>query len=129
VDWRRLIADSDVVVVHLPLTPETVGLFGSEAFSNMRNGALFVNVARGGLVDNAALLASLESGHLGFAALDVINGEPAPPAALLFHDKVIATPHIAFSSNAALVELRRRSAEEVVRVLRGEPPENLCAPQ
>jgi D-3-phosphoglycerate dehydrogenase len=129
IGWRRLLSESDVLVVHLPLAPGTVGLFSTEAFATMRCGALFVNVARGGLVDNSALLASLDAGHLGFAALDVIDGEPNPPAALLAHEKVIATPHIAFSSKAALAELRQRSAEEVVRVLKGEPPENLCAPR
>lgn len=129
VDWARLLSDSDVIVVHLPLLKITAGLFDARAFAAMRPGALLVNVARGGLVDNEALLAALDSGHLGGAALDVVDGEPTPPPELLAHVRVIATPHVAFSSTASLIELRRRSAEEVVRVLRGEPPQNLCAPR
>jgi D-3-phosphoglycerate dehydrogenase len=127
VEWSRLLSDSDVIVVHLPLLAATAKLFNTIAFAAMRPGALLVNVARGGLVDNEALLAALDDGRLGGAALDVIDGEPTPPAALLAHPKVIATPHVAFSSTASLIELRRRSAEEVVRVLKGEPPQNLCA--
>lgn len=129
VAWPRLLSDSDVIVIHLPLLPSTAGLFGAAAFAAMRRGALLVNVARGGLVDSAALLAALDSAQLSGAALDVIDGEPSPPAELLAHPKVIATPHIAFSSSASLIELRRRSAEEVVRVLQGEIPQHLCAPR
>jgi D-3-phosphoglycerate dehydrogenase len=129
VPWPALLSESDVVVVHLPLLPATAGIFDAAAFAAMRPGALLVNVARGGLVDNEALLAALDAGHLDAAALDVIDGEPSPPARLLSHAKIIATPHIAFSSGASLAELRRRSAEEVVRVLRGEPPQHLCAPR
>jgi D-3-phosphoglycerate dehydrogenase / 2-oxoglutarate reductase len=129
VDWRSLLSDSDVVIIHLPLLPATAGIFNAKAFAAMRRGALLVNVARGGLVDNDALLAALDNGHLAGAALDVMDGEPSPPQAMLTHEKIIATPHIAFSSGASLAELRRRSAEEVVRVLSGEPPQNLCAPR
>ncbi len=129
VPWQQLLSESDVIIVHLPLVPATAGLFNATAFAAMRSGAFLVNVARGGLVDNSALLAALDSGRLSGAALDVIDGEPAPPLGLITHPKVIATPHIAFSSTASLAELRRRSAEEVVRVMRGEAPHHLCAPR
>jgi Fumarylacetoacetate (FAA) hydrolase family/D-isomer specific 2-hydroxyacid dehydrogenase, NAD binding domain len=73
-----------------------------------------------------SLPASLHAGHLGGAGLDVIESEPAVPAQLLAHPAVVITPHIAFSSDASLVELRRSAAEEVVRVLRGETPRYPC---
>jgi D-3-phosphoglycerate dehydrogenase len=85
-----------------------------------------INVSRGPLVDNEALLAALQSGRLSGAGLDVIEGEPDVPRALVERPDVIVTPHVAFSSDASLIELRRRSAEEVVRVLAGETPHHPC---
>ena len=87
---------------------------------------MIVNVSRGGLVDTDALVDSLDRGHLGAAGLDVLESEPTVPDALLAHPSVVLTPHIAFSSDASLVELRRSAAEEVVRVLRGEEPRYAC---
>jgi D-3-phosphoglycerate dehydrogenase len=94
----------------------------------MRAGSLLINVSRGGLVDNAALIDALDRGQIDAAALDVIEGEPAPPAAVTNHPRVVATPHIAFSSAAAVLELRTRACEEVIRVCRGDPPRNPCPP-
>jgi D-3-phosphoglycerate dehydrogenase / 2-oxoglutarate reductase len=122
----ELLATSDVVILHAPLTEETRHLIGAREFALMPPGSLLVNVSRGGLVDTDALAASLHAGHLGGAGLDVIESEPAVPARLLAHPAVVITPHIAFSSDASLVELRRSAAEEVVRVLRGEPPRCPC---
>jgi D-3-phosphoglycerate dehydrogenase len=87
----------------------------------MRPGGLLVNVSRGGLVDTAAVVAALGSGQLGGAALDVLDSEPDVPADLLAQEGAVITPHIAFSSDLSLRDLRRSAAEEVVRVLRGEP--------
>jgi D-3-phosphoglycerate dehydrogenase len=128
VDRDRLLAESDVVILHLPLSPETRNFIDAAALKRMKPGSLLVNVSRGGLVDNDALLQALEKGPLSAAALDVVEGEPNPPRALIGHPKVIATPHIAFSSTASVLELRRRSSEEVVRVLRGEKPHHPCPP-
>lgn len=121
-----LLERSDAVIVHAPLTEETHHLFDAARIARMRPGAFLINVSRGGLVDNDALLAALESGHLSGAGLDVIEGEPDPPRALVQRSEVIVTPHVAFSSASSLAELRRRSAEEVVRVLAGERPHNPC---
>ena len=90
----------------------------------MKSDALLINTARGALVDNDDLIAALESGQIGGAALDVVAGEPEIPAELVASTKTILTPHIAFSSRESVEELRRRTAEDVVRVLRGEPPRN-----
>jgi D-3-phosphoglycerate dehydrogenase / 2-oxoglutarate reductase len=122
----ELLATSDVVILHAPLTEATRHLIGARELALMPPGSLLVNVSRGGLVDTDALAASLHAGHLGGAGLDVIESEPAVPAQLLAHPAVVITPHIAFSSDASLVEMRRSAAEEVVRVLRGESPRCPC---
>jgi D-3-phosphoglycerate dehydrogenase len=122
----ELLATSDVVILHAPLTEATRHLIGARELALMPAGSLLVNVSRGGLVDTDALAASLHAGHLGGAGLDVIESEPAVPVQLLAHPAVVITPHIAFSSDASLVELRRSAAEEVVRVLRGESPRYPC---
>jgi len=122
----RLLEASDVVILHAPLTGETHHLIDAGRLARMRKGAFLINVSRGPLVDTAALLAALEAGHLSGAGLDVIEGEPNPPRALVERADVIVTPHIAFSSDSSLAELRRRSAEEVVRVLGGARPHNPC---
>lgn len=122
----ELLAASDVIIIHAPLTDATHHLINAERLSHVRRGAFLINVSRGHLVDNDALLAALEAGRLSGAGLDVIEGEPNPPRALVDRPDVIVTPHVAFSSDASLAELRRRSAEEVVRVLAGERPHNPC---
>lgn len=126
VDFQTLLARSDAVIALLPLSPETRAIFDAKAFAGMKPGSLLINVSRGGLVDNRALLHALEHGPLDAAALDVIDGEPAPPMEVRAHPKIIVTPHVAFSSPAAIEELRRRTAEEVLRVFNGEAPRNLC---
>jgi D-3-phosphoglycerate dehydrogenase len=119
----ELLGASDVVIVHAPLTQDTHHLVGKDAIASMRSGAFLVNVSRGGVVDSDAVVEALESGHLGGAGLDVLESEPNVPPRLLSHPGAIITPHVAFSSEASLTELRRRAAEEVVRVLSGHPPE------
>ena len=121
-----LAAGSDIIVVHLPLTDATHHLVDAAFLARVKPGAFLVNVSRGPVVDNEALIDALEAGQLAGAGLDVVEGEPSPPAALVARADVIATPHVAFSSDASLAELRRRGAEEVVRVLAGGAPENPC---
>ena len=122
----ELLARSDAVIVHAPLTQATHHLLGARELSLMPRGSLLVNVSRGGLVDTAALAGALASGHLSGAGLDVIEGEPAVPPELLEHPGVVITPHIAFSSDASVLDLRRGAAEEVVRVLEGQAPRFPC---
>lgn len=122
----ELLAGSDVVILHAPLNEATHHMIDTKRLASMKQGCFLINVSRGGLVDNDALIAALESGRLSGAGLDVIEGEPDPPRALVERSDVIVTPHVAFSSDASLAELRRRSAEEVVRVLAGDRPHNPC---
>ena len=128
VDFDGLLARSDVVLCLYSLSAETRHVFNAAAFSRMRPGSLFINVSRGGLVHNEALVAALDAGQIDAAALDVVEGEPTPPARVTAPPRVIATPHNAISSAAAVEELRRRSCEEVIRVCAGQPPRNPCPP-
>ena len=126
VELGELLGASDVVVLHAPLLPATHHLIGAAEIARMPVGGLLVNVSRGGLVDSDAVAAALSGGHLSGAALDVLESEPDVPQALRAHAGAILTPHIAFSSDVSLIELRRSAAEEVVRVLRGDPPRCPC---
>jgi D-3-phosphoglycerate dehydrogenase len=121
-----LLAASDVVIIHAPLNAQSHHLFNAERIGRMRPGALLINVSRGPIVDNDALIAALERGHLSGAGLDVVEGEPSPPPALARRSDVIITPHVAFSSAASVAELRLRAIQEAVRVLRGEPALHPC---
>jgi D-3-phosphoglycerate dehydrogenase len=123
VSFERLLEISDYVSLHAPLTPQTRGLFNAEAFRRMKAGAFIVNTARGPLLDEAALVAALDSGRLGGAALDVVATEPLPKdSSLLGRANVILTPHTAFYSVEALEELQTKCASDVARVLRSEKP-------
>ncbi len=117
----ELLRRSDVVIVHVPLTAETHHLLDRKRLALMKPGAFLINVSRGAVIDTTALADALDAGRLGGAALDVLEDEPRVPPGLL-RPNVILTPHIAFSSDASLRELRRKASEEVVRVLRGERP-------
>jgi D-3-phosphoglycerate dehydrogenase / 2-oxoglutarate reductase len=121
VDFDTLLATSDYISVHAPLTPQTRGMVNADAFAKMKKGVHLVNTARGPLVDEAALIAALDSGRLGGAALDVVAVEPlAKDSALLGRGNVILTPHTAFYSIEALNELQSKCASDVARVLSGE---------
>ena len=116
-----LLRRSDVVIVHVPLTTDTRHLLDRERIALMKPGAFLVNVSRGAVIDTSALIDALDGGSLAGAALDVLENEPHVPPGLLRPD-VILTPHVAFSSDASLRDVRRKASEEVVRVLRGERP-------
>ncbi len=125
-----LLADADVVSVHVPLSAETRGMFGAEQFGRMKPGSIFINTARGGLVDGAALLAALDAGHLFGAGLDVTEPEPLPPGhpLLLRHD-VVVTPHVASGTTEGKVRIFRTALEQVVRALAGRRPTHLVNPE
>jgi D-3-phosphoglycerate dehydrogenase len=121
VSFDDLLARSDFISVHAPLLQATRGLMNAAAFAKMKKGACLINTARGPLVDEPALAAALEAGHLGGAALDVVATEPLPKdSPLLGRDNVILTPHTAFYSVEALEELQSKCASDVARVLSGE---------
>jgi D-3-phosphoglycerate dehydrogenase len=123
VSFDALLAMSDYISVHAPLLPTTRGLLNAQAFAKMKPGALVVNTARGPLIDEPALIAALDSGQVGGAALDVVTTEPlAADSKLRGRDNVILTPHTGFYSVEALEELQTKCASDVARVLSGEKP-------
>lgn len=124
-----LLARADIVSLHTPLTDETRGLVGAAAFARIRPGAILINTSRGGVVDQAALIAALRSGRLGGAGLDVQN--PEPPARdnpLVQMDNVVLTPHYASTTVEALEDLTRKVNRQVIQFLRGEWPTYLANP-
>jgi D-3-phosphoglycerate dehydrogenase len=110
-----VLSRADIVTVHAPMTPETRGLIGAAQIARMRRGAVLVNAARGGMVDETALHAALVSGALSGAALDVFATEPPGASPLLSLPNVVATPHI----GAATVEAQEAVGEEIVKLLLG----------
>ena len=120
----ELLAASDFVTLHTPLTEGTRGMLGMRQMKSIKPGARVINVARGELVDEAALLAGLESGRLSGVALDVFAKEPPDPSQLLEHPKAILTPHLGASTREAQREVAIEAAEQVLAVLKGEPARN-----
>jgi phosphoglycerate dehydrogenase-like enzyme len=115
---NELLETSDVVTVTTRLDPSTRHLLDAAALSRMKSGACLVNTSRGGVVDQAALVDALRSGHLGGAALDVLEREPiAPDDPLLSLPNVVLTPHAAFYSRESIGEMKRRAAEAVTVAL------------
>ena len=129
-DLPRLLAESDFVVLAAPATGETKALINAAALTQMKRGSHLINIARGSLVDEAALVAALQSGHLAGAALDVFDPEPLPPESELWQLKnVLITPHV---SNASEHFLRRQVdlvKENLRRYLAGEELVNLVPPE
>lgn len=118
-----VLGQADIVVLMLPLTPQTLGLFDRTRLERLKPGAAFVNVARGALVDQAALTALLESGHIGSATLDVFEREPLPADDPLWRmPNVLITPHLA--SVAIPESSSRQIAANIQRVAAGLEPEN-----
>ncbi len=124
-----LLKEADFVSLHVPLIPATENMISAPELARMKPGSIIVNCARGGLIDEDALAASLSTGHTAGAGLDVVEPTPPDPSStLLQQENVIITPHTAFFSQASTLELERRTAREVIRVLKGEMPENLINP-
>jgi len=116
-----LYAKSDFITFHLPLTPESKGMINGQAFAQMKRGVRIVDAARGGILDETALLAALENGQVAAAALDVYATEPPGLTALVAHPNVVATPHIGAQTEEAQDRAAEDIASEVLTALRGEP--------
>src|SRR5579864_1530863 len=128
VEFEQLVRISDYISIHTPLLPETRHLFNAEVFRKMKPEAVIVNTSRGPVVDEAALATALDAKQLAGAALDVLEMEPPTSSPLFGRDNVILTPHTSFYSVEALEELQTKAADEVVRVLSGQPPRNPVNP-
>eukprot|EP00612_Vaucheria_litorea_P002831 CAMPEP_0171458552 /NCGR_PEP_ID=MMETSP0945-20130129/4185_1 /TAXON_ID=109269 /ORGANISM="Vaucheria litorea, Strain CCMP2940" /LENGTH=496 /DNA_ID=CAMNT_0011984383 /DNA_START=253 /DNA_END=1743 /DNA_ORIENTATION=+ len=115
--WRM----ADFITLHTPLTPDTKNLIGKEAIDKMKKGVILINCARGGIINEEALLKGLESGKVGSAALDVYASEPPPESAnpLLSHPNVVCTPHLGASTEEAQVNVARDIAVQMSDTLNG----------
>ncbi|HMO83382.1 MAG TPA: C-terminal binding protein [Lacipirellulaceae bacterium] len=124
--FENLLINSDVVTLHCPAIPSTQGLLNADAIDAMKPGSILVNVARGNIVDTAALVEGLRSGKIGFAALDVLDPEP-PPAQhpLLEMSNVILNSHVASASSDAMLKLRNDAASIVALACEGRPLPNV----
>ncbi|HYQ96104.1 MAG TPA: hydroxyacid dehydrogenase, partial [Candidatus Eisenbacteria bacterium] len=111
-----LLPRAEILTLHIPLSPETQGLIGAREISRLPRGAVLVNAARGGLVDEAAVLAALEKGQLSGAVFDVFAEEPPVASALVKREDVVVSPHI----GAATVEAQEAVGEEIVKLLLGK---------
>lgn len=126
VDWDTLLRASDFLSIHVPLNSETLGLISDEALMKMKPTAYLINVARGKIVDQAALCRALQAGRIAGAALDVLATEPPlPDDPILCFDNVILTPHAAWYSEQSRLDMRRRAVGQVVSVLKGGLPYSL----
>lgn len=120
---NEVLAQADYISVHVPLLPATRGMIGREQFALMKKGAIFINTARGPIVDEQALIEALQSGHLAGAGLDVYAVEPTPTDnPLLKLENVVLTPHMSAHTDDALRAMSLVAAD-VVRVLQGQKPE------
>ena len=126
----ELLPLADVVSVHVPLTEASAGMFDAGRFAAMRRGALFINTARGGLVDQAALLAALDTGQLAGAGLDVTTPEPLPvDHPLLARDDVVVTPHVASATTEGKARILRIAFQQAMAVVEGRRPDHLVNPE
>ena len=129
VDMRTLLAASDFVSLHTPLTDATRNLIGAPELAAMKSEAFLINAARGPLIDEDALYDALSTKSIAGAGIDVmVDNTPAVDHPLLSLDNIIVTPHTAFFSQESTIELEQRAAEEVVNVMLGRMPDNLVNP-
>ncbi len=123
--FEQVLQHADVLTLHIPLTAQTRHMIGAAQIAQMKRGAYLINASRGGLIDEVALVAALESGHLAAAALDVFETEPLPASHPLTRLRnVVLTPHIAAGTRDALTTKMRALFANVQRFYRGEPLAN-----
>jgi len=121
VSFDELLAKSDIITMHLPLTADSKGLLNAAAFAKMKDGVRIVCAARGGVIDEDALLAALESGKVAAAGLDVFTAEPPGVTALVSHPHVVCSPHIGAQTAEAQIRAADDIANEVLAGLDGKP--------
>lgn len=125
--FREVLNRSDVVSIHLPLTPETENLLNRDALDQIKNGAILINTARGKIIDQQALLEALQSDRLAGFAADVLAEEPPEPAdPLVVHPKTLITAHVGSLTKATYTKMCTMTVENTLAILRGEEPMENC---
>jgi D-3-phosphoglycerate dehydrogenase len=125
VDLETIFKESDVITIHVPLTPETKHLVSTESFEMMKESAFIINCARGGIIDEDALYVALSENKIGGAALDVFEKEPPANSPLLGLDNIVLTPHIGASTGEAQRDAALIVANEIITVFKGKAPKNV----
>ena len=120
---EELLASSDIITIHAPLTGGTKGLINAAAIDKMKDGAVLINTSRGPIVDTKSVARALETGKLSGAGLDVFDEEPPDAALLSSLETLVATPHAAFYSDEAITESQTKAATSIVTVLGGGEPD------
>ena len=120
-DFDSLIGQCDFITVHVPLTAASTGMIGGEQIARMKDGVRLINVARGGIIDEADLATAVAAGKVAGAAIDVFTAEPPADAALLHDPRIILTPHLGASTAEAQERVAIDVAEQIVDVLEGRP--------
>ena len=129
VSLDELLAQSDFVSLHMPYTPENHHMIGAAELARMKRGAILINAARGGVVEDAALIAALQSGQIAAAGLDVFENEPKIDPRFLTLRNVVLAPHIASSSTATRLGMTMLATKNLVAALSGQEPPNLLNPE
>jgi glyoxylate reductase len=129
VDLSRLVAESDFISVHVPLTKDTLHLLSKAQFGQMKRSAILINTSRGPVVDEAALVEALQSGRIAGAALDVYEREPAVHPGLVALANVVLAPHIASGTVRTRSEMSAMAARNMATAVRGGRPPNLLNPE
>lgn len=130
VDFEELLAESDVISIHAPLTEATEHQFDATAFEKMKSTSLIINTSRGALIEFDALKSAIQNQSIAGAALDVFDPEPPDLTDPFFqHERVIATPHAAFISSESLDELRAQAARQIAELLVGKETTNVVNPE
>ncbi|MDZ4163780.1 MAG: D-glycerate dehydrogenase [Smithellaceae bacterium] len=129
VSREELLAESDIVTIHVPYSPETHHFIGAADFARMKRTAIFINAARGGVADDAALVDALSRGVIAGAGLDVFEGEPKLHPGFLSLKNVVLAPHIASSSERTRSRMAMMAAENLVAALEGRTPPNILNPE
>ena len=123
VELDELLAKSDLVSIHAPLTDGTRHMIGRDQFKKMKKTAILVNTSRGPLIDTAALVDALKGGQIGFAGIDVFEQEPAPKDCKLFElENCCLTDHVGWYTEESQVELQTLAAKNAALMLAGKPP-------
>jgi glyoxylate reductase len=124
VTFEELISSSDVISIHVPLTPKTINLINSNVMSKVKRGVIIANTSRGTVIDQKALVLALQLGKVGGAILDVFQDEPNVPEELFEMKNVLMTPHVAGGTKSARESCVKRAVQNVAAVLKGNKPIN-----
>ncbi|BDQ35521.1 2-hydroxyacid dehydrogenase [Pseudodesulfovibrio portus] len=129
VSFDQLLAESDFISIHTPLTPQTKHMFGADAFSRMKDTAYVINTGRGPVIDENALVAALRKGDIAGAGLDVYENEPAMAPGLAGLDNVVVLPHIGSATRSARTGMATMAARNLIAMLKGQRPETCLNPE